>query len=556
MTKIKKNALPGKYTTYWYDLRCSDAGDLGATLDRLSGSRVAMRWLEEFLIRVVLALMIVGNRALFYPLAKICGGYKRFEPQPDSVLVTCCTNGLGHIHQMERVLSVLEQEGLRFPIIALAKLSKVPAYKLDALKRRFPSATFYDLDFEVDYESGESFRGTRIIWNAMKTGVRRGIPLVRKVSRLLREHRPEVCLSFWEPSVSQLIDVLNCPTRVVALSSQGQAYRDATSPQRDGLLVRGLMLLNLGRHGRLVPLSVLPMEGALPQIVHVPPSHPAEDYYVAYSTAPNVLAPIRRDLGGQNAARVLLFVKDRRHGKTLAWYRHKYRETPNVEVRPVAAEFAELLARSRGLIASSSRGVVTQALALGKPVYLFCPKGHREQEYNLAFYVRNFEGVSCPNRTRYRRLLRLPQSSRGVLPADWSGRLQTLGEWAKGIPNLDLVRQTVQLNAWLGQTDGRIRSLLRHRLFPPEVPDEQTASGSRAHAPEASRLIQRWSGKEGMPGPWWRGLSTREAPAEMIGADKWYERAGGTLREDVEEEEDDDEDEDEEEEGLAQEVNA
>ena len=42
----------------------------------------------------------------------------------------------------------------------------------------------------------------------------------------------------------------------------------------------------------------------------------------------------------------------------------------------------------------------------------------------------------------------------------------------------------------------------------------------------------------------------------MIGADKWYERAGGTLREDVEEEEDDDEDEDEEEEGLAQEVNA
>ena len=60
-------------------------------------------------------------------------------------------------------------------------------------------------------------------------------------------------------------------------------------------------------------------------------------------------------------------------------------------------------ARSKGLIASPSRGVVTQALALGRPVYLFCPKGHLEQEYNLRFYMKRFAGVACPKSWRYRR---------------------------------------------------------------------------------------------------------------------------------------------------------
>ena len=39
----------------------------------------------------------------------------------------CCTNGLGHIHQMERVLGVLQEEGMKFPVIALAREQKVPA---------------------------------------------------------------------------------------------------------------------------------------------------------------------------------------------------------------------------------------------------------------------------------------------------------------------------------------------------------------------------------------------------------------------------------------------
>jgi len=52
---------------------------------------------------------------------------------------------------MERVLGVLQEEGMKFPVIALAREQKVPAYKLAALKARFPETRFVNLNFEVDY---------------------------------------------------------------------------------------------------------------------------------------------------------------------------------------------------------------------------------------------------------------------------------------------------------------------------------------------------------------------------------------------------------------------
>ena len=69
---------------------------------------------------------------------------------------------------MERVLGVLQEEGMKFPVIALAREQKVPAYKLAALKARFPETRFVNLNFEVDYDNGRSFRNTDIAWSAAK----------------------------------------------------------------------------------------------------------------------------------------------------------------------------------------------------------------------------------------------------------------------------------------------------------------------------------------------------------------------------------------------------
>lgn len=288
----------------------------------------------EILKRVILALFALVVRIHCYSLGKLMG-YRGFEADPDMMLVTCCTNGLGHVHQMERVLSVLQETGMRFPVIALAKEHKVPKYKLDSLKARFPRATFINLNLEIDYDNGKAFNNGRIIWSAAKTVVRRATPFYRKVSRLMRRYRPAYCLSFWEPGVAAFINVMNCPTRLVSVASQGQIYADSTGVEK-GLLVRALHMLNVGHKGTLVPLSVRPLDGAIPQVVAVPPvttQDPAPGYFVAYSTVPAVFSAMRSKFGVSPPA-VRLFVKERR----LAFYQAKYRK-----VRPPGARRTALV---------------------------------------------------------------------------------------------------------------------------------------------------------------------------------------------------------------------
>ena len=145
---------------------------------------------------------------------------------------------------------------------------------------------------------------------------------------LLKKYRPAYCLSFWEPGVAMFINALNCPTKLVAVASQGQIYADNTGLEK-GLLMRALHQLNVGRRGTLVPLSVRPLDAGIPQVVRVPELAPTDGppgYFVAYSTVPQILGAIRTKLVGHN---IRLFVKERR----LAYYQAKYRKFPHVDVR-------------------------------------------------------------------------------------------------------------------------------------------------------------------------------------------------------------------------------
>lgn len=437
-----------------------------------------MPGIKELFVRLLLGLLAVGLKINLYPLAKLYG-YRRFEPKPNSVLVTCCTNGLGHIHQMERVLGTLQEEGMKFPVVALAREKKVPAYKLKELKEKFPETKFVDLNFEIDYDNGKSFRNSDIAMSAAKTTLLRSGGLVRRVVGLLKKHRPQYCLSFWEPGAATIINVLNCPTTIVSVASQGQLFADGTGgAQGHGVVMRGMHQLNVGKKGTLVPLSVRELPGAIPQIVRLPEKPQAMgdergDFYVAYTTAPQVLSPIKTKLVG----RVMLFVKEKR----LAYYTRKYRKYTHVEVRPTAPDFADYLARSRGLIASPSRGVVTQAVAMGKPVYLFCPRGHVEQEYNLAFYLRYFAGVAAPRTRRYRRYVKgkyIRARRRNVAPDGWPGELLSLSEWEEKIVNksFELAEQAATLSGWLGQIDPLIKKRLLPLLRSDDAPADAVAA--------------------------------------------------------------------------------
>ena len=221
----------------------------------------------------------------------------------------------------------------------------------------------------------------------------------------------------------------------------------------------------------------------------VAPTDGPPGYFVAYSTVPQILGAIRTKLAGHQ---IRLFVKERR----LAYYQARYKRYPHVDVRVTSADFADQLARSRGLIASPSRGVVTQAVALGKPVYLFCPAGHIEQEYNLRFYMRRFAGVACPKSRRYRRYFGARRSGRGrranvTLPDGFAGRMQTLVEWEASLGALQLDAQAAELREWLGQTDARIRDKLMPLLSPTaeEIAAERAAAEAEA-AEEAAEAAE------------------------------------------------------------------
>ncbi|KAL3914866.1 MAG: hypothetical protein SGPRY_007470 [Prymnesium sp.] len=434
--------------------------------------------LPNFLTRLLLALMVLVMRLYVYPTAKLVG-YKAFEPERDTIFVTCCTNGLGHVHQMERVLSVLREEGLKFPVVALAKEQKVPRYKLEALKGKFPETSFVNLNFEVDYDNGKSFKNHHVVWSATKQ-VFTASPF-----------RKDAAVS---PNAS-------------AAHSQRGTQGHSRAPIR--ARVRGRYSTGTSSHTSLPP-ALLSATGVVVKLPPMPePDAEVEDFYVAYSTVPQVysmvgitvcallrcsnslsrrvpqtlslqvLSPIVRKLPNK---RVLLFVKERR----LAFYTDQYQKYPNIEVRETSTDFADYLARSKGLIASPSRGVVTQvatflsrnlprlrlnlgaAVALGKPVYLFCPKGHLEQEYNLRFYLearssqarskllpsltrhmarlQNFAGVSSPRSRRYRRYVQANRA--GELGEGWKGRLQTLAEWANATEGIDLRQQVADIGYW------------------------------------------------------------------------------------------------------------
>ena len=56
-------------------------------------SRGGMIPLREVIIRFLLACIALNMKVTLYPLAKFWG-YRRFEPQPETVMVTCA----GHVH--------------------------------------------------------------------------------------------------------------------------------------------------------------------------------------------------------------------------------------------------------------------------------------------------------------------------------------------------------------------------------------------------------------------------------------------------------------------------
>ena len=375
-------------------------------------------------------------------------GYNQFSEeqcQKDIVIVSICTNGLGHLHQAMRVLSVLKKRrDFTATVAVVAKRSKLPSYA-NVFLEEYGFKEIIDLDFELDYEGGNNGTDTKI--NNLKlmflfcySFIFYGVSLFGTIGHVLEKYRPRVLLSFFEPTIATFVNAHNAPTNIISAASQGSLNIGQDDLQKV-LFFKLLWHANVGKKGKMIPFCQYPLENAIPQIVNLPspkaqcsrsktftpgstqiPDDPTSTtpFFVAYSCMPMVLLPGIIKL---KKHRVILFAKHHTYwAKTCEKYTH-------ILVLPRSPDFIHVLASSAGLIAQPSRGVVTQAIALGKPVYLFCPKGHVEQELNYKLYLSQYEGIASP-------------------------ATLSIEEWEKKTYNLE--SQAQRMRSWLCQTDERI----------------------------------------------------------------------------------------------------
>lgn len=338
-------------------------------------------------IRIILADFVYWQiRVGVWLMAKLMG-FTNFTPRPGGLALCCHTNGMGHVIQMLRIMDVLNKASIRVGLVVLADRSKIPEHFLRALREKAGEQTeIVDLAHEVHYDdnNGDNINNLKVVLEAAwKIFGPEGWRTVRQCMNLLCSHRPEVCLSLWDPHFPILIDALGCSTAVLQVATQAIMYEQGRGFD---LVLDMLYLLNVSRKGELLPLVFSPQPGTMPIVCEVPPLLPSEPYLVAYSCMPQVLTPLRQITNHK----IILFAKN-----VQKWSAY-YADCPNVNVQPVGSTFQHTLARSSGLLASPSPGAVIQALGCAKPVYLYIPPGHLEQTCNYNYYVKHFIGVSSP----------------------------------------------------------------------------------------------------------------------------------------------------------------
>ena len=350
-----------------------------------------------------------------------CSEFQHYEVDPGSIALCCCTNGMGHVIQMLRILDVLNAAGIRPKVIIIADMKKIPEHYLVSLCSKIAAdCEIVDLEHENHYDEylGGSISRLRVTLHcAWKMFGPPGWRFVRRRAILLNQFRPEICLSLWEPYIPTLIDSSESPTKILQVATQSILYEKGHGYNFD------LDLLYLGngmRIGKMIPLSFAPNPQGMPIICDIPPMCSSESYLVAYSCMPSVMTQINMI----KTHRIILFVKQVEKWKAF------YSENTNIEVQKVGAAFQVALAKSSGLIASPSPGVVMQALCCAKPCYLFVPPGHLEQTANFEYYTTNFVGVASP-------------------------RSESIDQWADrvvekmDITNEDAMIQAKELREWL-----------------------------------------------------------------------------------------------------------
>lgn len=228
------------------------------------------------------------------------------------------------------------------------------------------------------------------------------VPAFGIISETLRTYRPDVVLNFYEGLFGLYMLIKRPPTPVLSIAHQYMFFHPAypigamTSIEKEAAL-SFTRLTALGSACRLA-LSLYPAT-RLPdsrlrivppllrsELFDLPP--PTDDGFVlAYLLAPH----LAENLAAWHARRRDVAVH-------CFWDRERWSPHENLTFHPLdGRRFLELMGRARAVVCTAGFETVSEAMWLGKPLYLVPTPGHFEQRVNALDAVRVGAGMTGPD---------------------------------------------------------------------------------------------------------------------------------------------------------------
>lgn len=272
------------------------------------------------------------------------------------IAMSCAGEGFGHVSRM-----ISFAQGLKdtYGLVLFC-----PAGVRYHVERQLPEAKIVTIPFFHMAKKED-----RILYGAtIRENVSKAIRFRREVTRVRRiliEARVDVVISDYEPYLPAASTALDLP--VLQINHPGIVLRyPSISP--DALVARAVTRLMMGRSDRRLTVSFYDGDiGPIlrDELLNVPVTR--GDYYVVY-VKPSYRRRIVTELKRQGIENYLLF-PDRK------------------------LNYAEALAGCRGLITSAGHQSLSEAIALGKPVFAIPLSGQYEQRLNARMLVASGWGM-------------------------------------------------------------------------------------------------------------------------------------------------------------------
>lgn len=330
-------------------------------------------------------------------LSTVPPGLGSIPPSPSlRVLFVVQGEGRGHMTQALALRSLLAERGHAVcgVLVGRSQDREVPAFFTEGIGA--PVVCFDSPNFAYDGNAVSTRRTVR-------TALRRSRAYVRHLQTIDREvsaQQPDVIVNFYE-GMGGLYNLAFQPGMpVVCIGHQYMfghpAYRFASGQYAARVALRAYTQLTAAQAVKRLALSFYPAEDVPGRRLRVVPPL------------------LRRDLlrldGSADDGYFLVYLVNAAMAESVeAWHRRRpdvrlhcfwdrgaYEPHPNLSFHPLCGErFLRLMARARGVACTAGFESVSEALWLGKPVYMIPTAGHLEQRTNALDAQRAGAGIAA-----------------------------------------------------------------------------------------------------------------------------------------------------------------